>query len=160
MRLHVSAIGRLRQGPELGLAQAYLDEASALGRRAGFTAITVHELAESRARAASLRRKEESARLVAALPVGSLLIVLDERGRQLSSRALADELARLRDSGLADLAFLIGGPDGHDPDLTARARLALSLGLMTWPHRLVRIMLAEQIYRSVTILINHPYHRA
>jgi 23S rRNA (pseudouridine1915-N3)-methyltransferase len=160
VRLHLSAIGRLRSGPEQELAADYLDRASKLGRRAGFASIAVHEFAESRAASAVVRRKDEAARLLAAPPAGAFLIALDEEGRELSSSGLAEELRRRRDAGVADLSFLIGGPDGHDPGIADKAQLTLSLGPMTWPHRLVRVMLAEQIYRSVTILINHPYHRA
>ncbi len=159
LRLHLSAIGRLKSGPEHELTADYLDRAAKLGRRAGFALIAVHELAESKATSAALRRKDEAERLLVSLPTGTFLIALDETGKQLSSSALANELARRRDAGVADLAFLIGGPDGHPADFAARARLVLSLGPMTWPHRLVRVMLAEQIYRSVTILVNHPYHR-
>jgi 23S rRNA (pseudouridine1915-N3)-methyltransferase len=88
------------------------------------------------------------------------MISLDERGTELTSTAFAAELRRFIDRGAAELAFLIGGPDGHADEIKKHAALQLSLGKMTWPHRLVRPMLAEQIYRSVTILLNHPYHRA
>lgn len=160
MRLHVAAIGRLKPGPEQALAAEYLDRAAKLGRRAGFSSIAVHELAESRAASAPLRTSDEARRLLAALPAATFLIALDPEGKALSSTGLAGELARRRDSGVADLAFLIGGPDGHGAAIAAEAKVTLSFGPMTWPHRLVRVMLAEQIYRSVTILTNHPYHRA
>jgi 23S rRNA (pseudouridine1915-N3)-methyltransferase len=85
--------------------------------------------------------------------------VLDERGKALSSAQFADFLKGHAERGTGDLAFLIGGPDGHAQSAREQAQLVLSLGTMTWPHRLVRVMLAEQIYRAVTILVNHPYHR-
>jgi 23S rRNA (pseudouridine1915-N3)-methyltransferase len=159
LRLHLTVIGKLKSGPERILVEDYVDRTARIGRAAGFASITVHELAESKARSPDLRRRDESHRLLAALPPGAFIIVLDERGKPLSSGGLAQLLRRRTDSGLADLAFVIGGPDGLSRELIDEAGLALSLGPMTWPHRLVRVMLAEQIYRSVTILLNHPYHR-
>ncbi len=160
MRLHVSAIGKMRSGPEHELAAGYLDQAAKLGRRVGLSAIFVHEFAKSRAASAVLRRKQETGRLLASLPAGAFAIALDEGGEELSSKSLAELLRRRRDGGIADLAFLVGGPDGHAAELARTTELRLSFGRMTWPHRLARVMLAEQIYRSVTILANHPYHRA
>ena len=102
----------------------------------------------------------EEARLIAtALPPKAYSIVLDERGKPLASAPFAQLLQRHLDSGTPELAFVIGGPDGHAPETRGRAGLLLSLGAMTWPHRLARVMLFEQIYRAVTIMVNHPYHR-
>jgi 23S rRNA (pseudouridine1915-N3)-methyltransferase len=159
MRVSIRAIGRLKASPEQALALDYLSRAEKLGRRAGIPSVSLTELPESRAGTLLLRQREETDRLLAAVPAGAALIALDERGEEMTSLQFAAELRRLLDGGSKHLAFLIGGPDGHAPELQARARL-LSLGRMTWPHALVRLMLAEQIYRSVTILINHPYHRA
>ena len=83
---------------------------------------------------------------------------MDERGRDFTSEAFADLLARTRDAGRA-AAFAIGGPDGLDPTVLARARTRLRFGAMTLPHQLVRVLLVEQVYRAVTILTGHPYHR-
>ena len=88
-----------------------------------------------------------------------MLVALDETGRNLDSRAFAQQIARWRDDGAADLVFAIGGADGLGSPLLHRATLRLALGAMTWPHQLVRLMLAEQVYRAVTILSGHPYHR-
>ncbi len=87
------------------------------------------------------------------------LIACDERGPSYPSRAFAERIGRLRDSGERRLAFLIGGPDGLDPALAAEAGETLAFGAQTWPHALVRAMLAEQVYRSVTLLAGSPYHR-
>ena len=95
-----------------------------------------------------------------AIPSGALIATLDERGRVLSSPEFAEQLARWRDGGRQDVAFVIGGADGIDPSLRARADFSLSFGKMVWPHMLVRVMLAEQIYRAATILGGGPYHRA
>jgi 23S rRNA (pseudouridine1915-N3)-methyltransferase len=103
--------------------------------------------------------KAEAALLERALPKGALLCCLDERGKLLSSPAFADQLGDWRDTGRQDVAFVIGGADGIDPSLRARADYALSFGKMVWPHMLVRVMLSEQIYRAANILSGGPYHR-
>ncbi|RVN61715.1 23S rRNA (pseudouridine(1915)-N(3))-methyltransferase RlmH, partial [Sinorhizobium meliloti] len=109
---------------------------------------------------AETRKREEAGQLEKALADGSLLVLLDERGKALDSEAFARLLGTLRDSGKRDLMIAIGGADGLDPALHARADAVLNLGKMTWPHQLVRILIAEQLYRAVTILSGHPYHRA
>ena len=88
-----------------------------------------------------------------------MVIALDERGKNLTSADLARKLGQWRDEGRADVAFLIGGADGHGPGVKERADLVLSLGAMTWPHMLVRALLAEQLFRAQCILEGHPYHR-
>ena len=133
--------------------------AAAAGRSLGLAAPVVHELAESRREAVAARPAEEAQRLTAALPPRVFKVVLDERGKVLSSAGFADLLKRHLDGGTSDLAFLIGGPDGHAQSIRDSAGLVLSFGAMTWPHRLARVMLAEQIYRAVMILRDHPYHR-
>jgi 23S rRNA (pseudouridine1915-N3)-methyltransferase len=102
----------------------------------------------------------EAELLMRSIPAGALVAVMDERGKQLSSPDFAAQLARWRDGGRQDLAFVIGGADGLDPALRARADFSLSFGAMVWPHMLVRVMLAEQLYRAATILGGGPYHRA
>jgi 23S rRNA (pseudouridine1915-N3)-methyltransferase len=97
--------------------------------------------------------------LLAQVPAGSLLVALDERGKQMESPSFAERLAVWRDSGRGHLTFVIGGADGHSEQIRNRAECLLSFGAMTWPHMLVRGMLAEQLYRAECILANHPYHR-
>ena len=160
MRIQVIAVGRLKSAAEQSIAEDYLDRAARLGRQLGLTQIELREVPESRAADAATRKREEARSLLAAVPAGALVIALDTRGKELSSEAFASELRRLADAAIASLVFVIGGPDGLAPEILDRARMKLSLGRLTWPHRLVRAMLAEQIYRSVTILLNHPYHRA
>ena len=104
-------------------------------------------------------RAEEARALRAILPPGARLILLDERGKSVSSEAFAADMGRARDSGIPALVLAIGGPDGFDPALRAEAAQVLAFGAMTWPHQLVRIMSAEQLYRAITILAGHPYHR-
>jgi 23S rRNA (pseudouridine1915-N3)-methyltransferase len=141
------------------LVEDYVARAAAAGRSLGLAAPVVHELAESRREAVAERLAEEAQRLTAALPPRVFKVVLDERGKVLSSVGFADLLKRHLDGGTSDLAFLIGGPDGHAQSIRDSAGLVLSFGAMTWPHRLARVMLAEQIYRAVMILRDHPYHR-
>jgi len=160
VRITVAAIGRMKAGPERDLTDTYVGRARALGRQAGITGLDLRDYAESTAATPQLRRAEEGERLLGGLDALDFLIALDENGKSLTSKAFATRLGRLAGEGRSGAAFVIGGPDGLDPALVARAGLVLSLGAMTWPHRLARAMLAEQIYRAVTILVNHPYHRA
>lgn len=159
MQIVVAAVGRLKAGPERELAARFLDRAAKAGPRIGLTGFQVREVTEGRGTSTAARRAEESAALAGMLPPGSATVVLDERGAALGSRAFADFLARERDGGRPSTAILIGGPDGHDPATRDDAALVLSFGAMTWPHQLVRVMLAEQLYRVVTLLSGHPYHR-
>ena len=159
MRLHVAAIGKLKSGPEKMLAHDYASRIEVMGRKAGLNSLKISDFSESQAQSAYQRMAEEAQILWAALPASTHVIALDERGPSLSSEAFAARIGKLAAQGTTDLAFLIGGADGHDPETRKKANELMSFGAMTWPHRLVRIMLLEQIYRSVTILINHPYHR-
>jgi 23S rRNA (pseudouridine1915-N3)-methyltransferase len=160
VRLQVVAVGRLKPGPEKLIAEDYQTRAEGLGKKAGITRIAVTEFSESQASSPAARMGDEAKLIAAALPQKAFSIVLDERGKAMASEAFAQTLQRHLDGGTQDLAFLIGGPDGHAAETRDRAGLLLSFGPMTWPHRLVRIMLFEQIYRAVTIMVNHPYHRA
>ncbi len=155
MRLHVCAVGRLRSGPERALIDDYVARLERTGRLLGFTALVEHEVEARRGGA-----EAEAELLARTIPPGAALCCLDERGRTLTSPAFAQHLAAWRDAGRQDAAFLIGGADGHSPALRARADLVLSFGAMVWPHLLVRVMLAEQLYRAATILAGSPYHRA
>ena len=159
MRLSVLAVGRLKAGPEKFLAEDYRTRAENLGRKAGISRLTVANITESQGQTAAARKAEEARFFAAAVPPKAFTIVLDERGKLLTSLDFAAQLRRHIDGGTADLAFLIGGPDGHAAATREKADMLLSFGPMTWPHRLMRVMLFEQIYRAVTIMVNHPYHR-
>ena len=159
MRISLHAIGRMKQGPERELVARYLDRAVATGKPLALTGFDVHEPTESRAGSAPARKVEEARALQAAIPAGSVVVALDERGKSIASDAFAATLARWRDDGRGSAAFVIGGADGLDPGFVAQADLVLSFSPLTWPHQLVRIMLAEQLYRATTILSGHPYHR-
>ncbi len=154
--MHLCAVGRLRGGPERALIDDYLTRFDRTGRALGLSLGGVIEVEDRKgggmaAEAELLRR---------ALPKGAVLWVMDERGELLTSPGFAERMAGLRDGGQGDLAICIGGADGLARDLVAEAGLAISLGRMVWPHMLVRVMLAEQMYRAASILSGGPYHRA
>ncbi len=159
MRVGIIAVGKLKAGLEKDLAARYLDRFAKSGPAIGLEFSRIVEANESRAQTADMRKREEAVFVEKSLPENSLLILLDERGKSLGSEEFAKWLGDWRDQGARDLMLAIGGPDGHDPALYDRADLVLCLGKMTWPHQLVRILLAEQLYRAVTILSGHPYHR-
>lgn len=153
MKIAIVAIGRLSRGPETDLVKTYAERASAAGRSLGLGPVEVIEV-ESRkpgkaAEAEALRPHLADAHVIAC----------DEHGHARPSRAFAEEIAALRDRGARRLVFLIGGADGLDPALLAAANGKLAFGPQTWPHAMARAMLAEQVYRAVTILAGSPYHR-
>ena len=157
MDLLILAVGRCRDPALNGLVEEY--------RRRCPWAMRLREVATAAGKgggdAAPGRRLEaEGRQLLAAVPDGAVLVALDERGEELTSEAFAARLGRWRDDGERAAAFAIGGADGLAAPVRERARLVLALGRMTWPHLLVRVMLAEQLYRATTILSGHPYHRA
>lgn len=159
MRLIVAAVGRMKTGPDRDLADRYLARAVKAGRSLGFKSIDIVEIGESRSARADDRMTDEAAAIAKTIEPGAVRVVLDPAGKSLSSEDLAGRLGRWRDAGRS-VSFVIGGADGMAPALKAEADLVLSFGAATWPHQLVRIMLLEQLYRAITILAGHPYHRA
>ena len=159
MRIGLFAVGRLKAGPEKDLAARYLDRFAKTGPAIGMELARLSEVTESRASNGETRKREEASMLLKTLAEGSILVLLDERGKAMDSEAFATLLGNFRDQGKRDLTIAIGGPDGLDPSLYDKADATICLGKMTWPHQLVRILIAEQLYRAVTILSGHPYHR-
>ena len=159
MRVTLIAIGRLKAGPERELCARYMERAAASARGVGLTGVELREIEEGRARRPEDRKVEEARALSAFVPPGARLILLDERGKSIPSETFAADMGRERDAGTPALVLALGGPDGFDPALQAQASQVLAFGAMTWPHQLARIMAAEQIYRAITILAGHPYHR-
>jgi 23S rRNA (pseudouridine1915-N3)-methyltransferase len=159
MRLTIAAVGRSRESPEQALCDLYCERARSLAPRLGVSAIDLLVVDTSRAPTAEARMKEEADRLSRKLRSGAHRIALDEAGRSMGSEAFAAHLRRLGDRGTRDAVFLIGGPDGLHASLREEAVERLAFGAQTWPHLLVRAMLAEQVYRAFAILSNHPYHR-
>lgn len=155
MKLIIRAGGTLRQSPERDLVNDYLTRARGLARGLGFLDVEEQSIDLGKCR----DRSAETRKIVSSMPAGSTLFVMDERGKSLSSRQFAKTLARLRDDGCPVAIFMIGAADGFEPaDLPPHVR-KLSFGTQTWPHKLVRVMLAEQIYRALSILAGAPYHR-
>lgn len=153
MKIAIVAIGRLSRGPEAELVKLYAERATAAGRALGLGPVEVVEV-ES-------RKPGKAAEAEALTPQleGAHVVACDEHGRALGSRAFAAEIEGLRDGGVRRLAFVIGGADGLDASILGAARSKLAFGPQTWPHALARAMLAEQVYRAVSILAGSPYHR-
>ena len=159
MRIVIAAIGRLKDGGERELLDRYVGRIDSNARVSAIGPVTIHEFPESRSSDAASRKADEASRLLRIAGDADGLIALDEHGRATSSADFARLIGNHRDEGTKSLAFLIGGPDGHGDPVLAAAKLKLSLSAMTLPHGLARVVLAEQIYRTVTILTGHPYHR-
>jgi 23S rRNA (pseudouridine1915-N3)-methyltransferase len=155
VRLTLLAVGRLpARGAEAQLVADYLARAAAAGRSLGLQPVELQEVEGRRS-----GKGGEAEALSAALEPGARLVACDEHGEGWTSRQLADRIGRWRDDGQRRLVFLIGGADGLDPSLLARADHRLAFGALTWPHALARVMLAEQVYRATTLLAGSPYHR-
>ncbi|MCK8464684.1 23S rRNA (pseudouridine(1915)-N(3))-methyltransferase RlmH [Aliiroseovarius sp. S1339] len=156
MRVHICAVGRLRGGPERTLIDDYVTRFDRTGRALGLGPVEIHEVEDKKGGGMGA----EAALLERSLPKGALICTLDERGKVMTSPDFANLIGRWRDDGRGDVAFVIGGADGIDPGLRAKADASLSFGKMVWPHMLVRVMLTEQLYRAASILAGSPYHRA
>lgn len=155
MKVHICAVGRLRSGPEAALIDDYTTRFDRTGRAFGLGPLSMHQVEDKKGGG----MKAEADLLDRAIPRGALICTMDERGRLMSSPDFAAKLATWRDTGTQDVAFVIGGADGIDPSLRARADFSLSFGKMVWPHMLARAMLSEQLYRAASILAGSPYHR-
>jgi 23S rRNA (pseudouridine1915-N3)-methyltransferase len=151
LRLLIAAVGRVKSGALADLQSEYLKRLSG--------SIGITEVEERRTLSPAERKAREAELLLAALPEDALIVALDERGKTLASAAFAERVQRWRAEGVKTLAFVIGGADGLAQPVVQRARLSLSLGAMTWPHLLARILLLEQLYRAQQIVAGHPYHR-
>ena len=160
MRLLIAAVGKLKQGPERDLFEHYVARAETSGRKLGVSPVTVIEVPESRGPSPAARTAAEGIAMLSRVPPTHKLICLDREGEVLPSADFARALGQFRDMGVAGVAFLVGGAEGLAPEALAKADRKISLGAMTLPHGLARIVLTEQIYRAMTILAGHPYHRA
>ena len=151
MRITLVAVGRAKSDATAALFRDF-------AKRIRWP-LQLREIEERKPLPAEARKTREGERLIAALPQGARVVSLDQRGKSLDSAAFAARIGRWQDERLGDLAFVIGGADGLSAEVLERADLTLSLGPMTWPHLLVRVLLAEQLYRAQCILDGHPYHR-
>lgn len=159
MRLTIAAVGRLKDGPERELYARYAKRLDDVGRALALGPLHLAELPESRATKPEMRKADEAARLLKAAAGAEAIVALDVLGKSMTSEAFAKWIAARRDGGTKAAAFLVGGPDGHGADALEAATLKLSLGALTLPHGLARVVLAEQLYRAATIIAGHPYHR-
>ncbi len=159
MRIVLGAVGRLKAGPEPELFKRYQQRFDQLGKGVGLGPLDLIEIPEARLRTALLRQTQEAQHLLDRTGRCERRIVLDERGQQMSSAAFCQYLASARDDGIRSTAFIIGGADGHGQAVREAADRVLALGSWTLPHGLVRVVLAEQLYRAATLLAGHPYHR-
>jgi|LNFM01.2.fsa_nt_gb 23S rRNA (pseudouridine1915-N3)-methyltransferase len=160
MRLVLAAVGKLKDGAERELYSRYADRIQAAGRGVGLGAIELREIPEGKAQSRDARMADEADRLLAKCGDASVRVLMEERGKATTSVQLAELVRGWRDRSEGGVAFLVGGPDGHGEAARRAATISLSLGPMTLPHGLARIILAEQLYRTATILAGHPYHRA
>ncbi|MBO6675911.1 MAG: 23S rRNA (pseudouridine(1915)-N(3))-methyltransferase RlmH [Rhizobiales bacterium] len=151
-------VGRMKAGPERELFERYWTRATPMAKQLGFGALDVVELRESQQGFADARKADEAAQLLAKVSDGAALIALDERGKAITTPQFSLKLETFKDAG-KPVALIIGGPDGLDGSIRRRADLVISFGAMTMPHQLVRVLAAEQLYRAMTVLSGHPYHR-
>lgn len=158
MRLGLICVGRLKAGPERELYARYAGRVAAL-RRIGLEGLDLREIDESKAKNPAERMAREGEGILALVPAEAALVVFDERGGAADSAAFAGFIGRERDAGRRAMWFVVGGSEGLDEAVRARAQAVFSFGAMTLPHQLVRILAAEQIYRAMTLLSGHPYHR-
>jgi 23S rRNA (pseudouridine1915-N3)-methyltransferase len=160
MKLVIAGVGKLKAGPERELYERYTKRLGTAGKPVGVGPLETIEISESRKGSAAERRTEEATQLAAKVPEGSLLVALDVTGKPCSSEDIASLIRQSREAGHAAIVFAIGGPDGHGSEVTEKAAKSISLGTITLPHGLARVVLAEQLYRAITILTGHPYHRS
>ena len=159
MKIEILAVGRLKDGPERELVSRYVTRARDMGRSLAVTGFDVVEFYESRA-GRPQDRKSEEAQMIRQRLSDTTFIALDSKGQSIDSEGMTKKIETLRDSGTRSLSFVIGGADGIDPALVKDAQSVIAFGAVTLPHQLARIILAEQLYRSMTLMSGHPYHRA
>ncbi len=158
MDITILAVGRLK-GPEQEMCERYVSRIKAMGRSLGIGDCRLVVLNEGRGGSAKVRQNAEAQALLQKTTDRAVLVALDEHGKALNSELFSRKIAAFRDEGVSQLFFVLGGPDGHGANVLERATLKLSLSPLTMPHGLARAVCCEQIYRGLTIIANHPYHR-
>ena len=160
MQLGIVAIGQMRGMAEMALVENFHQRIDASGRQLGITGLSISELREKRGLTGSEKKRTENALIADALANrNGLVVALDETGKSITSRIFAEHMQGWLNNGHNEVTFVIGGADGLDDATRARADMLLSLGPVTWPHMLARVLLCEQIWRAISILTRHPYHR-
>jgi len=160
MRLLILAVGHARGTSEGALTDDFIARAKNMGRGMGVPDVAVEEIGVSKIRETPKRMQDEAERLAARIPDGAQVVLLDAKGKGMTSTDFAEMIGALRDAGTKHLVFVIGGPDGLGKLPRIKPGRSLAFGPQTWPHLMVRAMLSEQVYRALTILAGHPYHRA
>jgi 23S rRNA (pseudouridine1915-N3)-methyltransferase len=160
VRLHILCVGHARGTSEGALTDDFVGRAIKTGRNLGIADVAVEEVSVSKARETPKRMQEEAERLAARVPDGAQVMLLDARGKGMTSEDFAEMIGALRDAGTKHLVFVIGGPDGLGKLPGIKSGRSLAFGPQTWPHLMARAMLSEQLYRALTILAGHPYHRS
>ena len=155
MKIHLCVVGKLRNGPEKNLIDDYLNRFEKIGRSYGLGPVSINEVEDKKNGGMS----NEAILLQRIIPKGAVIIALDERGEVVSSPNFSEKLIAYVNNNVSDLAIVIGGADGIDSKLCKKADFKVSFGKMVWPHALVRVMIAEQLYRAGSILAGSPYHR-
>ncbi|MAP93458.1 MAG: 23S rRNA (pseudouridine(1915)-N(3))-methyltransferase RlmH [Ponticaulis sp.] len=153
MKITLITVGRIKRGPEREMIDDYLARAKVLGRQLG-----VRDVLEIEVEAGG-RQADEADALLAKLPDGAQVMLLDERGKDWTSIAFSQHLEKLKDQGCQDLVFMIGGADGFTDAIKNAHHQKIRLGSLTWPHKLVRVLASEQIYRALSLMAGTPYHR-
>ena len=159
MKLFIGAVGRMKNGPERALFDNYFDRIHKIGPKVGLNPVQLVEITEAKHAHKAERMRLEAEGLLKMPLKDSRIVVLDEHGKNFSSIGFSEQLKQWRDDGVRQTSFLLGGADGLDRALVAKADMTLSFGTMTWPHMIARILLVEQLYRSISLLSGHPYHR-
>lgn len=154
MRIIMRAAGHIRRGPEREMVDDYVRRAQALARGVGYT-----EVLEQQVDLRACKTRQAETERMLEVPSGSSLILLDERGKNLTTRVMTEQFVRLRDTAQQDAYILIGAADGWEPACLPNGAVKWAFGAQTWPHKLARVMLSEQIYRCLSILSGTPYHR-
>ncbi len=155
MKLIIRAGGSMRSGPERDLVDDYLKRANGLTARCGLHSVSEYEIDVKKCKS----RSEETQKILSGLSSSSKLVVLDERGKSVTSRQIANQISNAQADGIDSFIFAIGAADGFEPGDIPRGAIKWSFGQQTWPHKLVRVMAAEQMYRALSILAGTPYHR-
>lgn len=155
MKISLRAGGIIRSGAERDLIDDYLKRANGLARGTGFTSIDEQQVDLRSAKS----RADETKTLLHGLPVGAKLVIFDERGKTPTSRKISQHISEWRNDGVTQLIFVIGGADGFEPEHIPAGTIRWAFGPQTWPHKMVRVMAVEQIYRALSILAGTPYHR-
>ncbi len=159
MNITIASVGRLKSGAESQLYERYLKLSNLSHKKIKIGPTKLIEVTECRSSNKLDRLNQEAKSLLSKINSNVLMITLEERGKILTSQEFSEKLLDYRDSGVSELVFVIGGPDGIGQEIIKKAQFSLSLGKMTFPHGLVRVLLTEQLYRSITIITGHPYHR-